>query len=68
MTRVAEVNREIKKLYGPEMKLRRGRGYYYVNGGPADDLNQQGIYVYRAEDMSLEWWLEAIKDLFDNNF
>ena len=63
MNRVAEVNREIRKLYGSEMRLRRGQRYYYITGGPADAAFRQGIYVYRASDLTVEQWLDEVAQL-----
>lgn len=55
--RVAEVNRAIKAR-GREEKLTRGAGYYYFRDGTAAGWYSQSVYVYRADELSLERWME----------
>lgn len=58
--RIAEVNAAIRAQGGRE-KLVRGAGYYYFqnmsNGAPSS-----GVYVYRASELSVERWLEELKE------
>lgn len=62
MRRITEVNRELAKRGFPE-RLRRGKGYYYFTGGNAPDWPQSGVYVFRAEAVSLVDWLKEYERL-----
>jgi hypothetical protein len=54
--RVAEVNRELR-LRGITEKLTRGRGYYYFRDGEASDWLATSVYVFSADQLSVEQWL-----------
>lgn len=56
MNRVAEVNRALRAR-GAEEKLTRGAGYYYFRDGTASGWCSSSVYVYRADDLSVERWL-----------
>lgn len=55
--RVAEVNRALKAR-GVEEKLTAGRGYYYFRDGDAALWYSTSVCVYRADELSVERWLE----------
>lgn len=56
MNRVAEVNRELKRLNIPD-RLRRGKGYYYFTGPVAEKFHTQSVAVFRADVLPVERWL-----------
>lgn len=62
MNRVAEVNRELRRL-GRAERLVRGRGYYYFTGGTAELWPRSSVMVYRASDLSLESWMADFNEL-----
>ena len=55
--RVAEVNHHLKAM-GAEEKLYRGRGYYYFAGGEASGWYSTSVYVFNADDLTLDRWLQ----------
>ncbi len=65
--RVAEVNKVLAKQHGKgQLKLTRGRDYYYVRGPLAEDLFSTAIYVCHADSMRVERWLEEIDELLSH--
>jgi hypothetical protein len=54
--RVNAVNRELARRGYPE-RLRRGPGYYYFSGGGAALWPTSGVYVYRADSLTVEEWM-----------
>lgn len=56
--RVAEVNKALKAM-GAKEKLTRGRGYYYFRDGDAHRWFATSVYVYAADQMTVEEWLTA---------
>jgi len=62
MNRVAEVNRELR-LRGISEKLVRGNGYYYFVGGDAANWYSSSVLVYRASDVSVQYFLDAWSEL-----
>jgi hypothetical protein len=62
-SRVAEVNRELKKR-GIAATLRSGGNYYYFVG--TDDKffrSNWSVYVFRASQLSVEQWLAEYEQL-----
>jgi hypothetical protein len=62
MNRVAEVNRELARR-GEQPRLRRGRGYYYFSGAQAASWPSSGVMVNRADQLTVDEWLEAYEQL-----
>jgi hypothetical protein len=62
MNRVAEVNRELR-LRGISEKLTAGKGYYYFRDGDAADWYSSSVPVYRASQVSVQFFLDAWSEL-----
>jgi hypothetical protein len=60
--RVAEVNKALKAR-GVAEKLTRGNGYYYFRDGGTGCWPATSVYVYRADDLSVENWLSEYDQL-----
>lgn len=56
-SRVAEVNR-VLKAQGKEERLTRGRGYYYFRDGNTAFWPATAVNVYRADELTVERWLQ----------
>lgn len=54
--RVAEVNRELKRL-GHAEKLTRGRGYYYFRDGDAPTWRGTMVCVCYSDDLTVKQWV-----------
>jgi hypothetical protein len=67
MSRVAEVNRELKRR-GRKERLVRGRGYYYFVDGEASRWYSSSVYIYRADDLSLRRWMKEFEQLSGSPF
>ena len=64
MNRVAEVNRELKRIYGKgNIILTAGRDYYYFRGELGYSL--ESVYVYRASSLSLADWLDIVAEEYE---
>jgi hypothetical protein len=50
------------KARGEEPRLRAGRGYYYFDG-PAIAWPSSSVYIYRADDLTLDQWLAEYDNL-----
>jgi hypothetical protein len=62
INRVAVVNRTLAKA-GEPYRLRRGRGYYFFTGGDAASWPTSGVYVNRADALSVGEWLDTLAGL-----
>jgi len=70
-----QVNKAIAAKF-PGVELVKGNGYFYV--APTDynsemaqkiaALYQQGIYVYRLNDMSIDKWVESVEFTLKDNY
>lgn len=60
--RVAEVNRELKRL-GHAERLCAGRGYYYFIEGDAHTWPASSVNVFRSADLSVAQWIEEYNNL-----
>jgi hypothetical protein len=69
MSRVtaATVNKELKRI-GAEHRLVRGDGYYYFTEGDAFEWVQNSVYVYSADHLTLERWMEEYHQLKSEKF
>ena len=62
MSRLTDVN-EALKARGEEPRLYRGKGYYYFAGGSAACWPTSGVYVNKAEEMTVDEWLDEYQRL-----
>jgi hypothetical protein len=53
---VSAVNAALKAR-GEAARLRRGRGYYYFDGGDTAGWFTSSVYVCYAASFTTEWWL-----------
>lgn len=51
------VNKFLREHGVPDV-LHAGKGYFYFNGPNADKWPQQGVYVYRINQLTLQQWLQ----------
>jgi hypothetical protein len=67
---VSAINNEIEKEF-PHVKLARGEGYYYIysddheTGLRIADLYSTSIYVNQLRHLTLEQWVQEVRNLFD---
>ncbi len=66
MTRIATVNRAIRKL-DPTAELIKGKGYFYFDGESIGGMSPKwgrsnSVYVYKVSDLTLEQWVGYFKD------
>ena len=62
VSRVVEVNRVLRQR-GRLERLVRGRGYYYFAGGNSTNWPTCSVWVYRADDLTVERWLQEFDRL-----
>jgi hypothetical protein len=60
--RVAQVNAALK-AQGFKEKLTRGRGYYCFRDGDASTWHATSVYIYRADDLTVDQWMEEYHEL-----
>jgi hypothetical protein len=65
MTRIATVNRAIRKL-DPTAELVKGKGYFYFDGESIGGMSPRGhdnsVMVCRVTDLTLEQWVGYFRD------
>lgn len=67
--RIRQVNTALR-LAGIDDRLKRGKGYYFFYGPQATSWYQSGVYVYRADLLTVEEWLteyQLLKNDYRNN-
>lgn len=62
MSVVAKVNAALRAR-GRLERLVRGRGYFYFHGGNAHNWPTCTVWVFRANDLTVERWLEEFDHL-----
>lgn len=58
----ATVNAELARR-GISERLRRGAGYFYFHLGDAASWPRQGVYVFTADQLTLQQWLAEWAEL-----
>jgi hypothetical protein len=64
------INQELEKHF-PHVRLARGEGYFYIysddkeTGLKIAGLYASSIYVNQLKHLTLEQWIEAVRELFD---
>jgi len=61
MTTIKSVNEAVAAAGFPE-RLARGDGYFYWHGGDASQFQSSGVYVSHVSDLSIEQWIDDLKD------
>ena len=57
------VSKAVRALGYKNVRLVRGKGYYYWTGGIASRFYEQGVYgINRLNDMSLKRWVNDFRD------
>ena len=60
----AQVNQYLHSHGVPkDVKLVRGKGYFYFDGGDTSGWYTSSVYTYQVSDFNLEAWLGEYKDL-----
>jgi hypothetical protein len=57
MRRITEVNRALRAAGHRVLLHRAPQGYYYFHGEDVAGGVSDGVYVYRAEQLSVDTWL-----------
>jgi len=66
------LNKELEKHF-PHVRLARGEGYYYIysdneeTGLRIAGLYSSGIYVNQLKHLTIEQWIQEVRDLFDED-
>lgn len=55
MLTLKQVNEELKKY---DAELVRGDGYFYFVGDTADYFTEQGVYVNKLNDLTMDQWVK----------
>lgn len=61
---IKTVNKAIQKHF-PKVKLVKGNGYYYIIGEGTETLPRTGIYVYALNRISIDAWVNEVKNLMN---
>ena len=56
MITLKQINKALHKR-GYDSSLHRGKGYFYFEGNEADLFEEQGVYVHKLNELTLDKWI-----------